>query len=605
MIVTDLGSQNGTFVNGQRISGARKLSHGDRLTVGDFVLRIVRKVDELPAATPAPSASPSGPPVLERSASPTGPAQKVPASPPQSSAFAPLASPKAAESSLDQEAAKTIHRSLPWSDEGADPSLSLVDGMRVEKEGVIRAAYSENPILDQLRALGALPDADDPSGGFAGGRERSRLDPLALFASVSDLINSAPTPESFLEEVLGLVCMVAQAERGAVVMIDSTGSLKPLCERQMSLGSGSSTAPISRTIVEAAIRERTLITTHDASQDARFGDKQSVALMGLRSVLCAPLVREHEVPAVLYLTRPPGGFSHEEQMAVAAVAQLAGMGLDRSRLHAQMEQEERLRRTLSRFHAPEVVEDVIARSISGEVEMESRMVATEATVIFCDICGFTALAEAISTHELTQMLNAFYHAMTEVIFEQGGTVDKYIGDCVMALFGVPVSHGDDALRAVEAAVQMQLRFARLQETAWAGHPAKLRVGVNTGPLMAGTVGSKLRLEYTALGDAVNVAQRLESIAKPSQILAGPQTAALVRDSYHLYPMKEMAVKGRHAPVEVFEILGRRPKRGDAPSPPALNASADPSLGPAQSTSAVEGEEARNERTMIAPFPKAL
>ena len=503
-ILTDLTSQNGSWVNGQKIVGPRRLAFGDRIQLGDFALRLENETGAVPWA--AESGSIKAPPVA------------------------------------------------------AGAGASVVEGMRVETEGVVRDAFTANPILDRLKEIGALLDGEQPEAAPSTG---PALDPLSLFSTVTELINSAPSTEAFLDEVLGLVCMVAGADAGAVVMLDEDDDLTPLCVRRMTV-SAEEDVPISRTIVKAAVSERTVVTTHDASQDERFEAQKSIALMGLRSVLCAPLLRQDEVPGVLYLTRPPGGFGREEQMSVAAVAHLAGMGLERSRLHEAMAHEERLRRALSRFHAPDVVDAVIAQDTT-EGGPVSKLVPAEATVVFCDICGFTSVAETVDPETLAEMLNAFYRAMTEAVFEQGGTVDKFIGDCVMSLFGVPVSKGNDALRAVEAAVQMQLRFAKIE--AWASRGAKLRIGVNTGPLVAGTVGSELRLEYTALGDAVNVAQRLESIAAPGQILAGPVTAQAVGDAYHLHSKSEMSVKGRKAAVNVFEILGRKARhREEAASP---------------------------------------
>ncbi|MDF1564315.1 MAG: adenylate/guanylate cyclase domain-containing protein [Deltaproteobacteria bacterium] len=489
-VLTDLGSQNGTWVNGQRVVGPKRVLAGDRIRLGDFALRIEAEEGHVPWAE-------------DNDLSSLAPSHKA----------------------------------------------SLVEGMRVETEGVVRDAFTANPILDRLKEIGAIVEGAEvsvPAG-------RSALDPLSLFSTVTELINSAPSTEAFLDEILGLVCMVAGADAGAVVLLEGD-DLTPLCVRRLTKASEEEGVPISRTIVNTAVSERAVVTTHDASQDERFEQQQSIALMGLRSVLCAPLIRQDEVPGVLYLTRPPGGFGREEQMSVAAVAHLAGMGLERSRLHEQMEKEERLRRALSRFHAPDVVDAVIAQDAT-EGGPVSKLTPAEATVLFCDICGFTSVAEGVDAETLGEMLNEFYHAMTEAVFEQGGTVDKYIGDCVMALFGVPVSKGNDALRAVEAAVQMQLRFEKID--AWASRGARLRIGVNTGPLVAGTVGSALRLEYTALGDAVNVAQRLESVAQPGQILAGPITAAAVQNAYHLHSKSMMNVKGRKAPVEVFEILGRK------------------------------------------------
>lgn len=490
--VRDLGSHNGTWLDGQRLDGTRRLAPGQTLRLGVFSVELV-----------APTQPETG--------------------------------------------------EVPWLD-GPSEEVAIVEGGAVEGDAVLRDAFTGNPLLGRLREIGALIEGADPSpvSTFV-----PRFDAVSLFSEIGELLHQAPSLQSFLSEVVGLASEAVGAETGAVLLVEDDGALSPVALR--SRGSvRANEVPISRTVVSAALRERAAVSSHDATKDARFEDKESITLLGLRSVLCVPLLRGDEAPGVLYLTREPGGFSREEQMTVAAIAHLAALGVERARLREEAAREERLRRALSRFHAPDVVEGVIARAAEQD-RLDPHLEQAEATVVFCDIVGFTALAERASPDRLGELLNAFYRTMTEVVFDLGGTVDKYIGDCVMALFGVPIHRGDDASRGVEAALRMRARFHDLRDTewGWAGETLDVRVGVNTGAVLAGTVGSELRLEYTALGDAVNVAQRLESTARPGQILIGPGTFEAVRDGWHVHPIGEVGLKGRARPVRIYELLGRR------------------------------------------------
>jgi adenylate cyclase len=175
--------------------------------------------------------------------------------------------------------------------------------------------------------------------------------------------------------------------------------------------------------------------------------------------------------------------------------------------------------------------------------------------MFTDIRSFTPMSENMEPHQVVELLNEYFTAMTDLIFENGGTLDKYLGDGIMAIFGAPLARPDDADRAVKTAMEMQRALVRLNE-AWVGRgqrPIQVGMGINTGQVTAGNIGSTKRMDYTVIGDTVNTASRLCSNAAGGQILVSDSTyAALVRPmpATKLSPIK---VKGKEAPVEVFDI----------------------------------------------------
>ena len=171
------------------------------------------------------------------------------------------------------------------------------------------------------------------------------------------------------------------------------------------------------------------------------------------------------------------------------------------------------------------------------------------TVLFCDITGSTALGETIDPERLRALLARYLERMEAIVERHGGSVEKFIGDAVMAVFGVPVVHEDDALRAVRAAVEMR---EALPELGLQG-----RIGVTTGEVVTGTE------ERLATGDAVNVAARLEQAAQPGEVLVGQPTLALVRDAAEVEPVEPLGLKGKAKPVPAFRLLGVR----DAPERP--------------------------------------
>jgi class 3 adenylate cyclase len=162
------------------------------------------------------------------------------------------------------------------------------------------------------------------------------------------------------------------------------------------------------------------------------------------------------------------------------------------------------------------------------------------TVLFCDVTGSTALGESVDPEALRGLLARYFERMSAIVERHGGTVEKFIGDAVMALFGVPVAHEDDALRALRAAAEMRAALPELDVQA--------RIGVNTGEVVTGTE------ERLATGDAVNVAARLEQAAQPGEVLLGASTLALVRGAVEVEDVEPIALKGKSEPVAAYRLL---------------------------------------------------
>jgi adenylate cyclase len=213
------------------------------------------------------------------------------------------------------------------------------------------------------------------------------------------------------------------------------------------------------------------------------------------------------------------------------------------------------REASARALAPYLPSGVAEKIGQGGVQLSEEV---EASILFSDIRGFSAVAETTPARELAEMLTRHLSAMAEVVTEHGGIIDKFAGDAVMAVFGAPNPEPDHAVRAVRCALAMQACQARLNEESIEEGLRSLQVGigVNTGVVMAGTVGGGGRLEYTVLGDAVNVAQRLQSVAAAGDVLITGATAKAASDGwFQLEPKGIQQVKGRQEPVEVFRVLG--------------------------------------------------
>ncbi len=230
---------------------------------------------------------------------------------------------------------------------------------------------------------------------------------------------------------------------------------------------------------------------------------------------------------------------------------LADMVGDLKQSEAELARQAELRGNLSRFLSRELVDSII----SGEHSLALGGQRQEITVVFADVVAFTPLAESRGAEEVVTLLNELFSMLSEIVFRHGGTVDKFIGDCIMAVWGAPVPHEDHAARALAAAEDM-LRFLETSNEDWRerfGVEIRLGIGINSGEAIVGNVGSDKRMEYTVVGDVVNVAARLEAIARPNQILLGQRTHELAADGFTFRDLGRHALTGRSEQTQVFEL----------------------------------------------------
>ncbi|HPN94198.1 MAG: Adenylate cyclase 1 [bacterium ADurb.Bin236] len=209
-------------------------------------------------------------------------------------------------------------------------------------------------------------------------------------------------------------------------------------------------------------------------------------------------------------------------------------------------------RYVSRQVADELLRDMDNISLGGETK--------DVTILFSDIRGFTTISEKLPADLVVGLLNEYFNSMVDVVFEFEGTLDKFIGDAIMAIYGSPVKHPDDPMRAVKSALKMKRKLDELNEK-WINedglNPIKIGIGIHTGPVVAGNIGHSQRLEYTVIGDNVNLASRLESLTKQYHIpiVISGSTYELVKDSVNARHIDSVTVKGKSKPVEVYELLG--------------------------------------------------
>lgn len=218
---------------------------------------------------------------------------------------------------------------------------------------------------------------------------------------------------------------------------------------------------------------------------------------------------------------------------------------------AQIRQEIEIRSDLGRYLPAELVDKVVLR----EQDMALGGSRQEVTALFADVVAFTPMVERLAPEEVVTILNELFTILTEIVFRHGGTIDKFVGDCVMALWGAPEPTADHAERALAAAEDM-LRWLEAGNAHWReryGVVIELAIGVSSGEAVVGNIGSETRMEYTAIGDVVNLASRLEAIARPGQILCTAATRALASDRFEFIDRGERAMTGRRELIQLFEV----------------------------------------------------
>jgi len=211
----------------------------------------------------------------------------------------------------------------------------------------------------------------------------------------------------------------------------------------------------------------------------------------------------------------------------------------------------------SRYVSAEIAQKIVETFDQGALELGGE--EREITVLFADVRGFTALSEGLPPAEVVGLLNLFLEEMSTIVLHYGGAINKYIGDNLMAFWNAPYPQADHAWLAAQAARDMLIAIERLNARQAFKSPVQFGVGVNTGPAIVGNIGSRRRLEYTPIGDTVNVAARLSGAAAGGSALLGARTYALAADRLGPLPHHALAVKGRSEPVDAYELRVREPE----------------------------------------------
>lgn len=446
--VLDLGSHNGTLLNGRPVSGEARACAGDTLQCGDVVL-------VLRAAPPAAAPGMGGP-------------------------------------------------------QAADPARTV-----------------------SLRA-------DAPGGDDAAGRRLSTLLRVAQLLARPD--------ENLQRRILDLAAEILPIDRAVLLAAGEDGALTVAASTART---ATFDRPYSESIVRYVLERRVAGQFDDAQADGRLGAAPSLVAQSIRCAMCAPLVADDRVLGAIYVDNLVSAHSFEagELELLAGFANQAALAMHNAALQAQARQAALRQHTFERFF-PRATAARLLES-GGDLGVEELSV----TSLFSDISGFTAMSEEMKPAEVVTLLHAYFPEMARIVFARDGTLEKYIGDALMAVWGAPFGHPDDADRALEAAVEMQEAVARMRSRL--PRPIGIHVGLHSGVAALANIGSEEYLQVATIGDATNTAARVCGAAGECEIVITRATAdRLTHASWPLTALPRASLKGRSEPIDLFRVEWR-------------------------------------------------
>jgi adenylate cyclase len=384
---------------------------------------------------------------------------------------------------------------------------------------------------------------------------------LRLFGDAAEALISCDSLDETLDRIMELVFRNFPVERGVICFYDEeTNTTVPQVMRTLA-GKGGEPIRISSAIANDVIQRKQSLLVNDPLLDERFGGAESVIALNIRSAMCAPLYREGRVNGFIYVDcqSVDDGFSSAHLEALSALGILSAVAVEQTSLRDHLRSEQEMRARLSRYSSPAVVDRILdGSSEAGGMATDE----ADVTVVFADLCGFTSMAEALRPAETVRMLNQVFERLTEAIFEFDGTLDKFRGDGLMAFFGAPLPMPDHADRAVRSALRMQELINELNSYT-ENRKLQIRIGIQSGAVVVGDIGSPQRKDYTVIGDVVNTASRLESaVALPGEVVVGEATWERLASRFEGEPLEPAHLKGKREAVQSYRVSGVKPASSD-------------------------------------------
>jgi adenylate cyclase len=408
------------------------------------------------------------------------------------------------------------------------------------------------PVRNTPSAFAAVMSGEQSAVSAGTTAEDKNRQKLAILLEVSKNLGRAGDTDAILKRITEYAYQILTVDRVAIQLMDDAGGLVTKIARDKRGGEHQRAVPQS--IARAAVTDKVAILSDNAGEDQRFGG-QSILMQQIRSAICVPLMGgEDRVLGVMYVDNISAShrFNDEDFDFVVAFAGIAAVAIENSQYAERIRREMLARSNFERYFTPQLAQ----RIASSEGETRLGGDKREVTVLFSDIRGFTALSETMPPSDMATLLTDYFTEMVDCVFRNEGTLDKFIGDAVMAQWGAPIGSKEDPDKAMQAAIEMMKELDKLNKTWKAeGRPQlQIGIGLNHGEAFAGNIGSERRLEYTVIGDTVNTASRLCSAAGPGEILISEEMKRAMAKKPKLASCPPMELKGKSQPVPVYRVV---------------------------------------------------
>ena len=379
---------------------------------------------------------------------------------------------------------------------------------------------------------------------------------LQAMCQVSMALGAITDRETLLAKILTCLFEIFPVAERAFIMLrdrDSGGMVPVVASMRQGTAEPLEEVAISQSIVHEVVLHKRSILSRDAIDDARFNQHMSVLDLSIRGMMCAPLLINGEILGLMQVDTctTPRGFTAEDLQVLTGISAQAAIAIKNLQLYEAIEAETARRISLQRYFSPGLVDMLM----SGEVTTTLGGDAYQGTILLADIIGFTAMSEKMTPGQVVAKLNRYFTIMQKVIYDHGGNVDKFNGDGLMAFWGVPHASAYDESDAVLTAIRMQQKLwpFNLQLCAEGRQMVHMGIGLNSGEFIAGNIGSEDKIEFTLIGDSVNLAARIEQLAGRYQVLVSEATWTSIKELVCAVRLPPVLVKGKSQAVTMYSI----------------------------------------------------
>ncbi|AKN17449.1 adenylate cyclase [Mycobacterium haemophilum DSM 44634] len=381
---------------------------------------------------------------------------------------------------------------------------------------------------------------------------------LTALIEITKALNSELDKATILETIVDKGVELIKAERGFLILVHDGELEFRVARNREKTDIQNPSKLISRSVLDSVMKTGEPMLTTDAQTALR--GSLSITALEVRSLICVPLRLKDRILGAFYVDSKvvEAKFNEESQNLLHAFADQAAIAIENTRLFDEVaesrEAEKSVRQVFQKYVPADIVREALKIKDGGR--LSSKLTAT---VLFSDIRGFTSISEKMPPESVVGFLNDYLQRMVDIVFDEGGIVDKFIGDAVMAVFGAPVPKADDATRAVRAAMRMIEEIDRFndEQRTKGGVEIDVGIGLHTGPLIAGNIGSDRKMEYTVIGDTVNAAKRVEALnpEMKTHILITRECFEATGAAFAVRELPRVQVKGKEQPLQLYEVLG--------------------------------------------------